>query len=317
MMKNLKKKGTILYLDVDNYLQRYLHSYKEDDKLFKFMINGVKNLVSDFEPTSVICCYDSGKSKYRLNMYPEYKANRIKSELTQEDIAFLNRKSNAKKEFLQILTYLGCLVIGKHEIEADDLISECVRNIFSDYNSIIVSSDMDYFQLVNNSVSIYSPIKKILYDLKEVKKYYGISKSSLVKTYAVMTKVLMGDTSDNISGVKGIGKVRAPQLIKSVLEQTATEKDLQIFKENKEKINLNTMLIDLSKAPEGYRKQIQFEVVKALKVQEDLKNKDLFTPIENKYGTKALYVWFEVVKANATYLEPIFQEFNDDKEIFK
>ncbi len=296
-----------MYIDVDNYVLRYLYMYKDDQSLFKYMINGIKNLVSEFDPTAVLCCYDSGKSEYRLGLYPEYKANRIKSNMTEEDKDFLNRKKSVKDEFLQVMAYMGCHVLGSRGLEADDIISICVRKIFKNYKAVIVTSDKDYYQLVNTKVSVYSPIKKTLYDLEETKKVFNLTAATYLKTYSVMTKVLVGDPSDNVMGIKGIGDKKSLQLIERVLNQTMNEKDHKLLTENKDLINLNKKLIDLTQLPPDFDVKVKEAVVRSFKVQEDLSSKEYFSDIETKYSVKNLYTWFEVIKNNCLFIEPDFE----------
>jgi DNA polymerase-1 len=91
-------------------------------------------------------------------------------------------------------------MISLDNVEADDTIAYCTVEHFKDWNVNIMSSDKDFFQLVNDHVRVWSPTKKRLYGPAEVLEEYGIHPHN----FAIF-RALDGDTSDNIPGVKGCG----------------------------------------------------------------------------------------------------------------
>jgi hypothetical protein len=104
----------------------------------------------------------------------------------------------------RLVEYLQCLpltLISIDKIEADDTISYLAQK-FRDNNKkvTIVSSDKDFLQIVDQNIEVYSPIKKKTYGKKEVQEELGM----IPENYLIM-KALLGDNSDNLTGIKGLG----------------------------------------------------------------------------------------------------------------
>jgi DNA polymerase-1 len=144
---------------------------------------------------------DSGRDTFRLKMFPEYKANRgATPDSLKEQIPLMHEACKA----------FGLPIIRKQGYEADDLIatysSKLSRNGFK---VKIIAIDKDLMQLVNDNVYIFDPVKSKIIDADGVVEKYGVLPSQMV-----FFQALVGDTSDNIPGVKGIGPVTASKLIK-------------------------------------------------------------------------------------------------------
>lgn len=166
-------------------------------------LRSLGSYVNILKPTRVILVFDGkGSSTNKKYIYPEYKANRGITRITNWDI-FENQKEESeaiKNQLVRLIDYLKCLpvdMVSVDKIEADDVIGYLSRQ-FKD-EVFIVSTDRDYLQLVNDKVTVYSPKKKIYYDSHAVKKEYGVSPSNFLNQ-----KVVIGDKGDNIPGVKGI-----------------------------------------------------------------------------------------------------------------
>jgi DNA polymerase-1 len=162
-----------------------------------YMMNLVK-------PTRVIIVFDGqGNSTNKKYLYPEYKANRGNTRVTNWD-AYDNREEESesiKAQLIRLVEYLkllpvDLLVIDK--IEADDVIGHLAQTI--DGKVWIASSDRDYLQLVSDRVTIFSPTKKKFYDQKMVLNEYGVTSQNFLTQ-----KILLGDSGDNVPGVKGLG----------------------------------------------------------------------------------------------------------------
>lgn len=159
-------------------------------------------------PTRCIIVFDGvGGSQRRRKLYPEYKANRknkVKLNRFDEFRDLQDEAESIKKQFNRIIQYLDTLpitLICIDNIEADDTIAYLV-NYHKQFDSkvTICSTDKDFLQLVNDNVSVYSPVKKITYTPKLVEEEFGFTN----KNYLIY-KTLQGDSSDNIPGVKGVG----------------------------------------------------------------------------------------------------------------
>ena len=156
-------------------------------------------------PTRVILVFDGqGGSTNKKYLYPEYKANRGYRRVTNWDL-FDNQEQEAESitnQILRLIDYLKCLpvdLLSIDKIEADDVIGALAGKLPGEVT--IVSSDRDYLQLVNEKITIYSPIKKKFYQYKDVLTEYGVTPQNFLAQ-----KVLMGDSGDNVPGVRGIGQ---------------------------------------------------------------------------------------------------------------
>lgn len=160
----------------------------------------VVNLV---QPTRVICVFDGeGNTTNRKNLYSDYKGNRKLKRITNWS-SFDNleeESASMSQQMLRLIDYLQQLpvsIITRDKLEADDIIGYLAPKF---NQSVIMSADQDFLQLCSDSVQVYSPIKKKFYGPKEVFDEYGLWPQNFINY-----KVLMGDTSDNLPGVKGLG----------------------------------------------------------------------------------------------------------------
>jgi len=160
----------------------------------------VVNLV---QPTRVICVFDGeGNITNRKNLYSDYKANRKLKRITNwssfDDLA--DESASMSQQMLRLVDYLHQLpinIITRDKLEADDVIGYLAPKF---NQSVIVSADQDFLQLCSDNVQVYSPIKKKFYGPKEIYDEYGLWPQNFINY-----KVLMGDNSDNLPGVKGLG----------------------------------------------------------------------------------------------------------------
>ena len=166
---------------------------------FTNMINKIKE---EEKPTYMIVAFDKGKT-FRHNEYQEYKSGR--SETPDE----LKKQFPIAKE---LLTYMGIKYYEIDNYEADDIIGTFSKYCEKDtnYEGLIVSSDKDLLQLISDEVEIKLLKQKdyIRYNEESFKKDYGIEPIKIIDL-----KALMGDSSDNIPGVKGIGEKTALKLL--------------------------------------------------------------------------------------------------------
>ena len=158
-------------------------------------------------PTRTIIVFDGkGGSNRRRKIFPQYKMGRKMSHRLNRTHDFLTRDEEKKMMVFQlnrIVEYLECLpltIINMDNIEADDVIGYCVKHIFKDSKSTIMSTDKDFLQLVDENIRVYSPTKKKMYDEEKVVEEYGISSHNFL-----LYRMLDGDVSDSIPGIKGVG----------------------------------------------------------------------------------------------------------------
>lgn len=164
-------------------------------------------LMRTIDPTRVICVFDGqASSSSRKHIDPEYKANRNIKRITNWEI-FDDKDDEFQSMTMQmgrLVEYLQCLpvtLISIDKIEADDTISYLAQKFAANNKKVtIVSSDKDFLQIVDQNIEVYSPIKKKTYGKKEVQEELGM----IPENYLIM-KALLGDNSDNLTGIKGLG----------------------------------------------------------------------------------------------------------------
>jgi DNA polymerase-1 len=171
-------------------------------------LKSVRYTCDILKPSRCIIVFD-GKdgSKRRRKIYPEYKSNRkVKQRLNRNvdwGTAPQDEEQSMKQQMGRLVEYLEHLpltLLCMDGIEADDTIAYISQQVLKDSDIFIMSTDKDFLQLVDDRVKIWSPTKKKLYTKEKVFEEYGIPSHNFL-TY----RILDGDKSDNIGGVKGAG----------------------------------------------------------------------------------------------------------------
>ena len=164
----------------------------------------VISLVERYKPSEVAIIWEGGGSTRRRAIYSEYKSKRRPQKLNryyEKDIPDTVENRNYQiTTLVHLLGFLPALQVYVPDCEADDVIGYMSKYAFKDKRKVIVSSDRDFYQLLDNKTIIYSPTWKKLVTFKEVKEKFGISPENFC-----LAKAICGDPSDNISGVKGVG----------------------------------------------------------------------------------------------------------------
>ena len=173
--------------------------------------------IREMEPTRVIVVYDgAGGSKRRRKIKSDYKANRTPKRVTKFDAfnSLEEEKEAMKIQFRRLLSYLELLPIDVYSIdnvEADDVIAYLAQNVLEN-EVIIMSADQDFLQLVNDRIVVWSPNKKKYYTEEQIFTEYGIPAHNFL-----MYKCLMGDKSDNLEGIKGLGPKKVAKVIPEIV----------------------------------------------------------------------------------------------------
>ncbi len=169
--------------------------------------NMILKLLEDTECRSIVVAFDRGAPKYRLDVYPDYKGHR--PTMPEE----LRPQFDMVKD---VLDGLGIPRIEVDGVEADDIIGTMARRLAERGDKVVlVTGDKDLLQLVDEDVEVRLTRRGItqmdVYDLQRVREEYGIDPRMLIDM-----KALMGDSSDNVPGVPGIGEKTALKLVKNV-----------------------------------------------------------------------------------------------------
>jgi len=163
----------------------------------------MSKLIEDEKPDLLIVATDSREKTFRHDLYPAYKANRTEM---PADLA------DQLPYFFELFSSMGIPVLRQPGMEADDLIgSICKKFASSSLHCFIVSGDKDFMQLIGPNVFMYSPKKNepaLIVDSTAVAEKFGCSPDQVIEVLA-----LIGDTSDNVPGVHGIGDKGAAKLI--------------------------------------------------------------------------------------------------------
>ena len=172
--------------------------------LFGF-VNQLLKIMKDENPDYFACAFDSKGKTFRHDMYEDYKANRppMPEEL-QIQLPHL----------WEILGAMNIPVLKKQGVEADDIIGTLAVNAQKKgFDTYIVSGDKDFMQLINDNIYLYAPGTKktpnpIIYDSEKVQDKWGVPPNKIIDLLG-----LMGDSSDNVPGVAGVGQKTAVKLI--------------------------------------------------------------------------------------------------------
>jgi len=164
----------------------------------------LQRLVRELSPSSVYVAWEGGGSQRRRKLFPEYKMNKRPEKLNRfygDDIPDTDKnKKDQLMALLRMLKQIPVCQVYVDNCEGDDIIAFLCKGPFRSVDKIIVSSDKDMLQLLDEKTKIYSTHKKKIVSSEDVLKEYRIH----VNNFAI-AKALCGDSSDNIPGVKGLG----------------------------------------------------------------------------------------------------------------
>lgn len=213
---------------------------QEIGALYSFTSMLIK-IIEQFSPKKFVIAFDSGEKNFRHKLYKEYKANRpdVPLELKKQ----FPLAQNASKA-------LNICSIALDNTEADDVIASLTNiAITNNEKTLIISSDKDFMQLVSDNVQIYDPAKNTYYDINKVVEKFEITPNKFRDFLAII-----GDKSDNISGVRGIGPKGAVNLLKTWnnlenifinIDKISSNKQKNQLIQNKEEALLSYKLVGL------------------------------------------------------------------------
>jgi len=163
-------------------------------------LNILKRMLKEKKPEYLAVAWDMRGPVFRHELYADYKANRPPM---PEDLAV---QIPYIKELVQAMN-IPCF--ETQGIEADDIIASAAKLLSeAGHKVIVVSGDKDLLQLVNESTVMWDPMKNKIMDIAAVEEKYNVKPEQLLDCYS-----LMGDSSDNVPGVPGIGPKTAEKLI--------------------------------------------------------------------------------------------------------
>ncbi len=192
---------------------------------------------------SIICVFDASRISFRQDIYPEYKANRAE---TPKDLI-------TQSEMIRIgLHAMGVPVLCIPGVEADDVIATiATQNCTATDATRIITSDKDLMQLVSDCVFLYDGMKE-----KEIREPQVFEKFSVKPSQVIDVQSLMGDSSDNVPGVPGIGPKKAAELINEFesldnlyanLDSVKNERTRNLLRDNRDMAYISKQLVTLKR----------------------------------------------------------------------
>jgi len=227
-------------------------------------------------PDYLFCCFDMPKLTFRHELYPEYKANR--SEMPVD----LRPQIGIARE---ILDAMGVKALGVDGYEADDLLATLAHQIVElGGKCVIVTTDKDCRQLINDNVSLFNLRKQTILQREQVLSDWGVMPEQVVDYQA-----LVGDSSDNVPGVSGVGAKTASDLLNkfetldSIYENLLKipEKQASKLRSGKESAYLSKKLVQL-------RKDVPFSVDWENSAYQGYDSEKLYSLFQ-RLGFKSLY----------------------------
>ena len=245
-----------------------------------------------------VCVFDASRTSFRQDIYPAYKANRQE---TPEDLisqSYLVREGVAA---------MGIPVLCIPGVEADDVIATLAHNNCKGHDATrIITSDKDLMQLVSDCIFLYDGMKD-----REIREPQVLEKFGVKPKQVIDIQSLMGDSSDNVPGVPGIGPKKASELINQFgsldnlydnLEEVKNERTRNLLRDNRESAYISKQLVTLKKDVDLTGLKIEpliFNTPKALDfVRNKLESNSLAAKIEklfplDKFNTDANTTLFE------------------------
>lgn len=297
-LKGKDKKEHILMIDAMNMFCRNFVTVNTINKygnhvggLVGFM-KSLSSSIKQFNPDKVYIVFEGdNSSQIRKQIYPLYKSTRLNKGVRNKTVFFDEQENDESfnHQLLSLILYLQNLpvyLLSIDNYEADDIIAHLAIKSSLKSKVTIISSDKDYFQLVSENVDVYNPIQKKLYRIYDVYERFNVYPMN----FAVY-RTLIGDTSDAIPPIKGIGDITAtkyyPELtlnkkvslddlfLTATNHVNTTKKPLQKYTtllESKQQVLINKKLIDLS--------DIQVDAVGLEIIQEKLSEKLNFNVVD-------------------------------------
>lgn len=245
-----------------------------------------------------VCVFDASRTSFRQDIYPAYKANRQE---TPEDLisqSYLVREGVAA---------MGIPVLCIPGVEADDVIATLAHNNCKGHDATrIITSDKDLMQLVSDCIFLYDGMKD-----REIREPQVLEKFGVKPNQVIDIQSLMGDSSDNVPGVPGIGPKKASELINQFgsldnlydnLEEVKNERTRNLLRDNRESAYISKQLVTLKKDVDLTGLKIEpliFNTPKALDfVRNKLESNSLAAKIEklfplDKFNASAKTTLFE------------------------
>jgi DNA polymerase-1 len=253
-------------------LNMYFRAYIVDPSLstngqpiggVKGFLKILQKLLRESKPDGIVICWDGpGGSQRRKAQDKGYKEGRKPIRLNRDIRNLSESEEMANKIWQQtrLVEYLNQLPVIQSmlpSVEADDIISYvCQRPEYDDWQKVIVSSDKDFFQLCAEDTVLFRPIQKQVLNSKRIVEDYGIHPTNFA-----LARAVVGDRSDNLPGIRGVGLPTVAKRFSFLAEETTYTIDqlIEHCQEQKKEANLKVydLIIDNSDKIEHNYKMMQ------------------------------------------------------------
>ena len=244
----METKKHILLIDGENILHQSFHKFEKlkstDGKPSGAIFGFFKSLhmyITRFEAEEIYISFDNGHSPVRDKLLPEYKGHRKNISIDYESL---------QKQKAIIMKMLGMLRIKyifdkkkSTKYEGDDFLAYLAIKKFPKKNILLISSDKDFNQLISKKLKIYNPRKDEFIRESNCKDLFGYSPNETVDYLS-----MVGDSSDDIKGIPGIGPVKARKILdeygtlENYLNHHHQTSHCEIYEKNKMLIDLRLFL---------------------------------------------------------------------------
>lgn len=213
-----------VFIDGDQLMWRAAYS-KGAENVCAYILRYFFEIMSRLNSPNVAVIWDSGKSRWRTHFFPKYKSHRSDRKTEFDKELMFQEKERAKTT----LEYFGVRSVSVPGVEADDLISILVTySTLCNRKSVVVSRDSDLTQLINDTVTLYDPYSE---------KFTSKGDLEVCAELVPEMKALAGDASDNIPGIKDIGKVHAVKMLSGGgVHRAVNGGDVSAISPNKKKV---------------------------------------------------------------------------------
>jgi len=211
-------------------------------------IKSLQKLCREIKPDKVVICWDGRSgSRKRKQINKNYKEGRSPIRLNRavRTLSETEEKENKIWQMYRLVEYLNLFPVIQlvtDEVEADDIIAYiCKQSQYKDYQKVIVSSDKDFYQLLDDNTVLHRPVQDAWQNANRIIEEFGIHPNNFA-----LARAMAGDTSDNLSGIGGVGlktvKKRFPFFAE---EKSVMIPDLVTFCENQnQKVKAFTAVIE-------------------------------------------------------------------------
>lgn len=244
----------LLIVDGHAYAYRAFHAIRSlrapsgqpTNAIFGF-VKMLEKMRQALQPTHCMVVWDGGLSAERMELLPEYKAQRPEM------------PADLKSQLNEIVRYLEAARVAQYrgdDVEADDYIASLARRAAAaEWNVVIASSDKDFMQLVSDHIGLLNPNDKsgAVWTREHVEAKAGVGPEQVSDWLA-----LMGDAVDNIPGVPGVGPKTAAELLKKFgsieamsarLSEVKSDKVRKALQDSQAVIRRNQELVRLAEVP--------------------------------------------------------------------